>query len=661
MIFEKIVLENFATYKGRNEIKLTPRDHKPIVLIGGENGCGKTSMLDAFQLLLFGPTARCSNRGKLNYETYLKRCINRKADPEEGAVLELTMQFYIGGKLKRYRIRRAWSLKKNKIKERFGAYHLSDDGEKFDAVFSDNWADYVEGIFPSKVAPFFLFDGEKIEQLADFENSGPLIRAAITSLLGLNHVDQLSADLLILEKRKFKELATLEEKDNLEQIEKELADLDKNIADLRAEEARLNNLIDRQNGKLEDIELRYRQQGGELYNRRNELELKLESSRDQVSTLEAELREIAAGASPLLLVDNLLSDIATQAEHEDKAERSRILNEELQQRDEQLLSILKKEALNNGVMSRIDQFLKEDLQTRQKVAETECYLHLSPEAQHKLNLLRGSELPLLRKEISSTLSNLQEANNKLEAIERSLASIPEEETIAQLLAERHQANEEAARLKFALSTNEEELRKAKYKREMVSASLKRELEKTAEKRFEGKDQRRLLQYSAKSRKTLEIFRKKVIKKHLAKIEANVLEAFKKLLRKEGLVHSLEITPETLQLKIFNADAEEIPPDRLSAGERQLLATALLWGICRTAGKPLPTIIDTPLGRLDTSHRTNLVKNYFPCASHQVLLLSTNEEIVGRYYEELSPFISHTALLCHNEKQGGTTVHPGYFS
>lgn len=660
MIFEKIVLENFATYKGRNEINLTPKKGKPIILIGGENGCGKTSMLDAFHLVLFGATARCSNRGKLSYDAYLQRCINRKADPEDGAVLELVMRFYIAGELKRYRIRRAWSLKKGKIKERFGAFRLSDNGEKYDAVFSDNWTDYVEGIFPSKVAPFFLFDGEKIEQLADFENSGPLIQAAITSLLGLNHVDQLSADLLILEKRKHKDLATLDEKNELERIENELNDAAKSVADLYAEEARLNNLCDRQNCKLEDIELRYRQQGGELYDRRSELELRLGQSQEQVSDKEDELRQLAAGASPLLLVENLLQGIKKQAVREETAERSRLLNEELQQRDSQLIAILQKASLKSDAMSQVDHFMAEDRAKRQEEADIECYLNMGTDAQGRLNALSGSELPALRDDIPRKLTSLDEANNQLDTIERSLSGIPEEETIAAILSERHRANEESAQLRFTMNAIEEDLRKAKHRKDMISAALKRELEKTAERRFEGKDQRRILQYSAKGRKTLKLFREKVIQKHLHKIEANVLEAFRKLLHKEGLVHNLEIAPDTFRLKIFNSDGEEVPSDRLSAGERQLLATALLWGICRAAGKPLPTIIDTPLGRLDTSHRTNLIANYFPHASEQVLLLSTNEEIVGKYHEELKPHISHHYILNHKESHGGTSVQNGYF-
>ena len=140
----------------------------------------------------------------------------------------------------------------------------------------------------------------------------------------------------------------------------------------------------------------------------------------------------------------------------------------------------------------------------------------------------------------------------------------------------------------------------------------------------------------------------------------MLESFRKLLRKKELVQGLTINPETFEATLTTKESKPLPFDRLSAGEKQLLATSLLWGLARASGRPVPTIIDTPLGRLDSSHRRHLIERYFPSASHQVLLLSTDEEIVGDYLTELKPFISRTYLLKHNEAEGQTNLVEGYF-
>ncbi|MCA9450139.1 MAG: DNA sulfur modification protein DndD, partial [Candidatus Omnitrophica bacterium] len=179
-------------------------------------------------------------------------------------------------------------------------------------------------------------------------------------------------------------------------------------------------------------------------------------------------------------------------------------------------------------------------------------------------------------------------------------------------------------------------------------------------RHEEEDRQRLLLYSARVRDTLEAFRVRVIRKHARKIEALMLESFQTLLRKSGLISDLKIDPEDFSVTLFDRQANPLPFDRLSAGERQLLATSLLWGLARASGRPVPTIIDTPLGRLDSSHRRHLIERYFPDASHQVILLSTDEEIVGNYLETLRPYITRTYHLAHDEILDQTHIEPGYF-
>ena len=108
------------------------------------------------------------------------------------------------------------------------------------------------------------------------------------------------------------------------------------------------------------------------------------------------------------------------------------------------------------------------------------------------------------------------------------------------------------------------------------------------------------------------------------------------------------------------DGKPLALDRLSAGERQLLATSLLWGLAKASGRPLPTIIDTPLGRLDSSHRRHLLDRYFPVASHQVVLLSTDEEVDEASLARLKPFVGRSYTLTFDERTHSTTINSGYF-
>ena len=199
MIFDEIILENFGVYKGRHAITLAPRTpDKSIILFGGLNGGGKTTLLDAFRLVFHGKLARCASRNGLGYTDFLRRSINRDADPSEGAAVELRFRTYAEGQELAYSVRRSWrSNGTANVKE---SIEVRLDGEP-DSVLTDAWADHAEELIPSSICPLFFFDGEKIEEFADLDNSGSLLSTAVHSLLGLDIVNRLMTDLTVLERR----------------------------------------------------------------------------------------------------------------------------------------------------------------------------------------------------------------------------------------------------------------------------------------------------------------------------------------------------------------------------------------------------------------------------------------------------------------------------
>ncbi|HVZ16270.1 MAG TPA: hypothetical protein VG897_04085, partial [Terriglobales bacterium] len=160
---------------------------------------------------------------------------------------------------------------------------------------------------------------------------------------------------------------------------------------------------------------------------------------------------------------------------------------------------------------------------------------------------------------------------------------------------------------------------------------------------------------------LSAFRLAVAARKLRALEEQIAGNFRRLLRKTDLVTAIRIDPDSYQLTVIGSDSAPIPPDRLSAGERQLLAVAVLWSLGQAAGRQLPVVIDTPLGRLDSVHRGQLVDNYFPHASHQVILLSTDEEVRGQYYDRLQPYVNRQYLISHREKERTSVFEEGYFS
>jgi DNA sulfur modification protein DndD len=274
--------------------------------------------------------------------------------------------------------------------------------------------------------------------------------------------------------------------------------------------------------------------------------------------------------------------------------------------------------------------------------------------------LRENTLPLAKSKADALLHELAALDERINRLETDLGRVPDQDRIAATLEELQRIQKEH---ESALHQLEEmKIRKKALRTQCARAGvhLDRIGGEEIEARFSEDARQRMLKHSAKVRDTLGEFKVRVIRKHARKIEGLMLESFQALLRKTGLISGLSIDPRSFEVTLLDRSGKPLPFDRLSAGERQLLATSLLWGLARASGRPVPTIIDTPLGRLDSSHRRHLTERYFPMASHQVLLLSTDEEIVGDYLDALQPFISRTYHLAHDEALGSTTITPGYF-
>ena len=240
-------------------------------------------------------------------------------------------------------------------------------------------------------------------------------------------------------------------------------------------------------------------------------------------------------------------------------------------------------------------------------------------------------------------------------------AIPSEGAIAHLVQSLEEARERVAELtaRFRILGEEYEAQLSDIaKREDALRGLH---EAYVSARLADETTERVIRHSRKARETLERFRGAVALRNLARLEHLIADAFARLLRKKTLVRTVRIDPTTFALHIHDGHGDEVAAARLSAGERQLLAVAILWSLARASGRSLPTVIDTPLGRLDGAHRKFLVQNYFPTASHQVILLSTDEEIEGRYYDALRPSIAREYQIVHQEEGRTSVVLPGYFS
>ena len=656
MILDEIILRNFGVYGGVQSAILTPDTDRPIVLFGGLNGGGKTTLLDAVQLAFYGNNARTSNRGKLNYRDYLSRTIHSGADPGEGAGITIRFRRVMDGIPRHFELARSWRQGVKGIEE---FVEVSCDGEP-DSVLSEHWAEYIEGYLPSGVAHLFFFDAEQIKELAEGEHAAEILGTAIHSLLGLDLVDRLDTDLRVLERRKRTESLDPVARAQLDECQSDLAKADHEIDELVNRKGALTNQAHSLAKAFRAAEEKFVSEGGELFQRRQEMEADLAQLVRDKETIEVSLREIASGPAPLLFVQDLLAEAEAKIRHEAEIRQARVLVKALEVRDHELLDGLKASKLPKAALDKIQKALSSDRSQRQGLASEPVLLDADEGLAVEIRHLCGKILPQVQDEIVQKLAAIEAIDEKIARVQSQLVRVPDEDAIAAIQRELALAKAAHAEKMAEISQAEMQIELAKRQKAAIEAKMDRLGFAKLEADTSDDDRARILRHSEKVRTTLARFREKVVKRHAGRLESLMLECFTRLLRKTGLVSSLAIDPNTFEVSLTGGDGNPLPVERLSSGERQLLATAMLWGLARASGRPIPTIIDTPLGRLDSSHRRHLVERYFPVASHQVILLSTDEEIIENHLETLQPSLARTYHLSFDEKLRNTQIELGYF-
>src|SRR5487761_144892 len=263
MLLDELTLHNFCLYKGRQTFALAPGRKngraKAIVLCGGINGGGKTTLLDAIQLALYGSRARCSKRAALTYDEFLRECIHRSVEPAEGASVALSFRYAAEGEEHIYAVRRSWQVKEGKLRE---SLHVSRDGDH-DRWLSDNWQQLVEELIPLGISQLFFFDAEKIRFLADDVTGNQALCAAVKSLLGLDLAERLIADATVIEGRFAKRMAAPEAQGELDDLEKQIAAAEAEVARLATDRASLENDVQRARHEAQTAEERFARAGGE--------------------------------------------------------------------------------------------------------------------------------------------------------------------------------------------------------------------------------------------------------------------------------------------------------------------------------------------------------------------------------------------------------------
>lgn len=645
MIIKELLLHNFGIYASTNKFEF--HREKPIVLVGGMNGRGKTTILEGILLALYGTNSFAYQESNYNtYGQYLLSFVN-KADGTLKTYIEL--EFLMKDEVESiYRVHREWDGNKKRVVESISVFK---DG-KLNDFLTENWLMFMESILPSGLSEFFFFDGEKIAKLAA-ERTSKQMKESIKSLLGVSVLDSLGSDLHRIINRTTKNNLDdheIEEIEKLREIKEEatkrLELIDEKIADLCIEQQGIVQ-------QLEKLQQDYQKKGGDVVAQQQELFQKRSSTATKMESIKEQLVNDAASELPLALVKELLVNIRENAEI---AQDEKMMRAALKKMNNLLADFDQNGSHSQDIQKFID-YVKMQSENKQSAPS----YNLSDTAIFKLQLLLDEQLLNSKLTIQSRQKEMLQLQKEAEQLDSYLSVDIDEKAVARIYKKIKEAEQKAIELDVNLEMFTEE-RSVCHGDVMAATSLYSKKVEGYLKRVElNEDRDRIIKYSHIAVKVLNEYRIRLQHKKIALVAETMTNCYKKLANKKNMIQRIEMDPNSLDLKYINKSGEEVEKASLSAGEKQLMVISLLWALALCSKKKLPVIIDTPLSRLDSAHRVSLIKTYFPQASEQTIILSTDSEIDLASYKLMKKDIGDEYTLRYDDATKATTIIKGYFA
>ncbi|MCG9781336.1 DNA sulfur modification protein DndD [Vibrio brasiliensis] len=660
MLITKLTLNNFRVFRGVHEIDLRPAParlsingpiegtERPIILFGGLNGAGKTSILTAVRLALFGRQSFSQVLSNGEYVDALSELIHKgvgHGGVQDNASIELEFKYSQNGEENTYKVIRGWKRgKKDNL-------CLEKDGIQIPELNYEQCQGFLNELIPTGIADLFFFDGEKIAELAEDE-SGTVLKTAVRRLLGLDVIAKLKSDLNIFLKKQGSSALNQSLKEEMDSLDEQRIAHERNAEKLRGEADIVDAQIELVSRDILSLETKLSQNGGAWAKTREDEQQKVESLLKEKVELEKQIRMEMETNLPFSLAPKAMQRLQTQIKQEQQVKKKQNFGNELDAFLETLCSKypsfdteMAQNAIADSFKAHVGEF-----------DSTELLLDISDRQANTIDY----QLANLSQESFSRFDKarvrLQKVEEEIDNASNNIARAPEQEQVQELFTEVRTLDKKKEKL---IIEYHDLLEKAK--RELrLALETARQIQKLHDKHKDQSNKDQSISNAQNSILLLEKFGEQLTKARVNQLENEFVQSYKKLARKEDLQLSASINPASFDVELVDEHGIKINRKAMSAGEKQIYAISILEALGRTSGRKLPIIIDTPLGRLDSHHRDKLVENYFPTASHQVVILSTDTEIDRNYTNLIQDDIARTYEICFDGTTKSSTLKDGYF-
>lgn len=646
MKFNNITLSNIGPYMDENTFNFTSDSDKKVVLIGGKNGAGKTTLLNSIKIGLFGSFSFGYKADNKEYFSRINQMLNNAAKESrtiQPFSISMDLNMNESFESKNYVLKRSWEIQNEKVRE---YVQVQYNGQYLNEQELINFQNKLRESLPPELLDFCLFDGEEIANIVNNDELSTHLSALSKIVFKLNWFESLEEDLEVYSRQSLS--SSNQNHVDLKEAstkQKELRtcsnDLSNSLINLKEHKEDLQEEIDQ-------YKLDFEQNGGivkaereSILGKINELEV------DRKSILD-EIKSYTANMLPLQLAISILDDAREQIAKEESVHFVSKLEKLLG--DGQLETVLKQINLPETEENKSN--LKESLLSSLKNEGSASLIHDASFSDSSM----VEQAFIKVKEISpaSIKEKMQKSTAMLQQIKVWKDKLKINDTTSEfedMLAQIERLQKEFVLTSERIDNEQKEYQQLGKELEIINNAvekLEHQISSDSKTDSSFKDALKIIQLSEK-------FRKIQLQKKLQEVEREALFMLNKLLRKKNYIDAIDISTESFEVELLDADGKALNKLTLSSGEKQMLLIALIWAIFKCSGREVPFIFDTLLGRLDKDHKRAVLLDFIPHAGTQAIILSTDSEIDEEYYEMLSPYLAKEYTLNFQVSNQATTI------
>lgn len=695
MKIKQIKLTNIGPYINENIFDFDLSDSvRRMILVGGKNGAGKTTLFKAIKTCLYGCVAYGYEAINAKYYAEVEKIINAneklKKIGEAGVTIDLVLD---DGKYDTtYTFVRQWRVAGKRITETFDVYR---EGELLNLTERGDFESYILHLLPPNLFRFYFFDGERLSDFVFNGNKDSDFREAFLKLCNLDTMEIIRSNF-----RRISRGAAQDSEMSASEYETCLRDdvLAQGRIDAAQEEYNeYSNEIHNIDESLAVLEKVYAKGGGiskKEWKNMNEQLAKEEAKREEKRKW---LKDVANNTLPFIILREQLFELREQLILEHKAQVDANVRDTVD--TPEIRSIIAKVLrdshieLSEDITSKIVFEICDYASSADKLTPI---LNLSNldyyELNSKINSLVSFDVERIKKATDEIDASLQHAKRIRKKMEKSSIDNYDE-----YLQKKSELNELKAQYTVKLLEIEKEIQRLKSDKAVTASRLAK-----AKANYEAILKKRSINdISARALLAFDELQDVLYAKSIKSVEQQFQIHFSSLINKSDLIDgihiddSLNVLPyknkkfyasdikktlntngeeyiiaqigfhafEILKEKLQSNESEfELPVEikqQLSAGEKQIFVMALYQALSHLNKINVPYIIDTPFARIDKEHRSNILEHFFKELKGQIIILSTDEEIVSNYMDVVSDVISNTFVLNHTAL-GNTEILSGTY-